>query len=148
MERYTTLSEVWAALGGRGRKRRSTSLSLSRAPPEGRESEPVPRARRAGCYQSNESQWLVMERLTGRELFEVILKHDALEECVARPILRQVCSALAYLHSNCIAHRDIKPENVIVLDDGSGAEVFELFFHVRVPHLTLILSLSRGRARL
>ena len=55
-----------------------------------------------------------MEEAAGRELFDVILEKQAIEEPRAKPILRQLTGALAYLHEHKIAHRDVKPENVLV----------------------------------
>ncbi|EKM61771.1 uncharacterized protein PHACADRAFT_248614 [Phanerochaete carnosa HHB-10118-sp] len=39
---------------------------------------------------------------------------------VARSVIYQICSALAYLHDsvNSIAHRDVKPRNVLIASDG------------------------------
>jgi serine/threonine protein kinase len=32
--------------------------------------------------------------------------------------ISQLCSALCYLHDNCVIHRDLKPENVLVAPGG------------------------------
>ena len=52
---------------------------------------------------------LVVELVTGGELFDYILKKGALSEEIARSLLGSVCSALAHLHSLGICHNDIKP---------------------------------------
>ena len=78
-----------------------------------------------GVWSGPDALRLVMTKVEGRELFDVILERQALAEHDARPLIKQLCDALAYLHENKIAHRDVKPENVLV----------ELH---RVPKATLI----------
>lgn len=39
-----------------------------------------------------------------------------MEEDVVKGFIRQVASALEYLHSKGIVHRDIKPANVLVTE--------------------------------
>ena len=70
-----------------------------------------------GVWAGGDSLRLVMEEAAGRELFDVILEKQAIEEPRAKPILRQLTGALAYLHEHKIAHRDVKPENVLVSSD-------------------------------
>jgi len=70
-----------------------------------------------------------MEEAAGRELFDVILEKQAIEEPRAKPILRQLTGALAYLHEHKIAHRDVKPENVLVSAVRLGVPRRCLHFH-------------------
>lgn len=47
-----------------------------------------------------------------------ILKKEAFQECVSLRLGRQLLSAVAYLHAECISHRDIKVENVLLKEDA------------------------------
>ena len=57
---------------------------------------------------------LVMDRVRGCELFELIDRQGALPEPTVRSLMAQLLSALAGLHALGIVHRDIKPENLMV----------------------------------
>ena len=65
-----------------------------------------------------EDTWFyVMELLNGRPLTEVAQDSDvSFDRRLA--ILRDVASALDYLHSKRYVHRDIKPDNVLIRADG------------------------------
>jgi len=64
---------------------------------------------------------LVMELLTGGNLFDRILERGGYSEEDAAGALSQICEALFYLHTRqCpIVHRDLKPENCVYLAPGS-----------------------------
>lgn len=65
------------------------------------------------AIQSDTKLFLVMEIATGKELLEIV--SDApLREPDAKGYMRQLVSAVAYLHSRGIVHRDLKPDNVLV----------------------------------
>ena len=51
-----------------------------------------------------------------RDLFSMLDRFHALSESVARHIIRQLLSALLYMHSCSVYHLDIKDENVLVND--------------------------------
>jgi serine/threonine protein kinase len=57
---------------------------------------------------------IVMEYLTGGELFRYIVKNRRINEREGRYFFRQLISALDYCHTNSIIHRDLKPENVLL----------------------------------
>lgn len=62
---------------------------------------------------------IVTELLPGGELFYEITNQGAFTEAKAAEIMRQIFSALAYLHEHNIAHRDLKPENILLEEKGS-----------------------------
>ncbi|KAL5248313.1 hypothetical protein ACHWQZ_G017483 [Mnemiopsis leidyi] len=67
--------------------------------------------------QSHTLYCLVMELAEGGELLTFVKnnnEHKRLEEAKARPFVRQLISALYYLHSKGIVHRDLKMENILL----------------------------------
>src|ERR1700722_7887649 len=65
--------------------------------------------------------YLVMELLTGEDVFDVLRRHRRLDTAVARRILIDVCDALAVAHAQGIVHRDLKPENVFLARAADGS---------------------------
>mmetsp|Transcript_5611 Transcript_5611/g.23322 ORF Transcript_5611/g.23322 Transcript_5611/m.23322 type:complete len:440 (-) Transcript_5611:675-1994(-) len=61
--------------------------------------------------------YLVMEYLTGGELFDYVVGKGSLSEQEAATILRDVASAIAYMHDKNVIHRDLKPQ-VKIIDFG------------------------------
>eukprot|EP00300_Choanocystis_sp_HF-7_P006707 c1485_g1_i1.p1 GENE.c1485_g1_i1~~c1485_g1_i1.p1 ORF type:complete len:399 (+),score=83.68 c1485_g1_i1:100-1296(+) len=59
---------------------------------------------------------LVTEYVGGGDLDHLIHETDAALDVVQ--ILRDVASAMAYLHSRRIVHRDLKPGNILITNDG------------------------------
>ena len=53
------------------------------------------------------------ELATGGDLFSFLELKGSLLELEIRWIIRQIASALVYLHEKGVAHRDIKPENIL-----------------------------------
>nr|P08414.2 RecName: Full=Calcium/calmodulin-dependent protein kinase type IV; Short=CaMK IV; AltName: Full=CaM kinase-GR [Mus musculus]CAA41741.1 Ca++-dependent calmodulin binding kinase IV [Mus musculus] len=56
---------------------------------------------------------LVLELVTGGELFDRIVEKGYYSERDARDAVKQILEAVAYLHENGIVHRDLKPENLL-----------------------------------
>jgi WD40 repeat protein/tRNA A-37 threonylcarbamoyl transferase component Bud32 len=66
--------------------------------------------------------FLVMKYVEGRDLSQILRDQGGrLPAAIALPIVRDVCSALAYMHSKRpepVLHRDVKPGNIII--DSAG----------------------------
>ena len=65
------------------------------------------------AIQSDTKLFLVMEIAPGKELLDIVAD-GPLREQDAKGYIRQIASAVAYLHANRIVHRDLKPENILV----------------------------------
>jgi len=66
--------------------------------------------------------FMVMEYVSGGELFDHIVKNGKLNEIEARKFFQQIISAVAYCHRHMIVHRDLKPENLL-LDESMNVKV-------------------------
>lgn len=64
--------------------------------------------------------FLVLEFVSGGDLFDAITRVTRFPESEARLMIRHLASAMAYLHSLSIVHRDVKPENLLVELDEAG----------------------------
>ncbi|XP_047946408.1 CBL-interacting serine/threonine-protein kinase 23-like [Salvia hispanica] len=63
--------------------------------------------------------FIVMEFITGGELFDKIASRGRLKEDEARKYFQQLVNAVDYCHSRGVYHRDLKPENLLL--DANGA---------------------------
>ena len=66
---------------------------------------------------------LVMELVTGGELFDRIVAKGNYTEKDAATTIVTLCSALNHLHEKKIVHRDLKPENILYADDSDDAQI-------------------------
>jgi serine/threonine protein kinase len=65
-----------------------------------------------GVWQGN--PYLVMERLEGRTLRDLLDEKGTLPFARARDIVQQILRALGYAHGRGVIHRDLKPGNVFL----------------------------------
>ncbi|ETE61168.1 Calcium/calmodulin-dependent protein kinase type IV, partial [Ophiophagus hannah] len=59
---------------------------------------------------------LILELVTGGELFDRIVERGFYSERDAAHVVKQILEAVSYLHSNGVVHRDLKPENLLYAD--------------------------------
>jgi len=64
-------------------------------------------------YDEPDYIYLVLELVTGGELFDQIVSRGTYSERDAANVIRQILEAVEYMHDNGIAHRDLKPENLL-----------------------------------
>ena len=60
---------------------------------------------------------IVMEYLSGGELFDLISSQGVLKPDVCLKYYKDLLKGMCYLHSRSVAHRDIKPENLLIEGD-------------------------------
>jgi len=89
---------------------------------------------------------LILEFISGGELFDQIVSRGSFGEKDARKIVKQILTGIGYLHELGVAHRDLKPENLlcsieddrVVVSDFGLAKIFSrgelLKTHCGTPH--------------
>jgi len=65
-------------------------------------------------YETDSELYLVIELVTGGELFDKIVEKGQYTEKEASVIIHKLLEAIVYLHKINIAHRDLKPENLLL----------------------------------
>ncbi|XP_062327502.1 death-associated protein kinase 2-like isoform X2 [Osmerus eperlanus] len=78
-------------------------------------------------YENRTDVVLILELVSGGELFDFLAQKESLSEEEATQFIRQILEGVHYLHSRKIAHFDLKPENIMLLDK-----------HVPLPRIKLI----------
>ncbi len=71
------------------------------------------------------THFIVMEKLSGLTLDDVIRNKTQLNWGTVRRILREIASALAYSHAQGLLHRDIKPSNVFLTADDRRVKLLD-----------------------
>ncbi|XP_007901898.1 5'-AMP-activated protein kinase catalytic subunit alpha-2 [Callorhinchus milii] len=66
--------------------------------------------------------FMVMEYVSGGELFDYICKNGRVQETEACRLFQQIISGVDYCHRHMVVHRDLKPENVL-LDAHMNAKI-------------------------
>ena len=66
---------------------------------------------------------MIMELLTGGELFSEVVDNGGLSEERARSLFRQILLGMAYCHKRKLVHRDIKLENLLLTADKQTVKI-------------------------
>ena len=65
-------------------------------------------------YTTDSKIYMVMELMSGGELFDYVVEKGTLTEEEASVIVKGVVGAVVYMHDKGIIHRDLKPENLLL----------------------------------
>lgn len=77
-----------------------------------------------GYFSEGQNIYLIQEFAEGGNLFDLLKKNKTgLSEKTVSRHMREVCSAVLYMHDLQVAHRDIKPENVVICNVNSLRDV-------------------------
>lgn len=63
--------------------------------------------------------YIILEFITGGELFDKIVHQGKLRESESRRYFQQLIDAVDYCHSKGVYHRDLKPENLLLNSQGN-----------------------------
>ncbi|XP_060115843.1 death-associated protein kinase 2 [Heteronotia binoei] len=67
-------------------------------------------------YENKTDVVLILELVSGGELFDFLAQKESLSEEEATQFIKQILDGVNYLHTKKIAHFDLKPENIMLLD--------------------------------
>ncbi|XP_074554222.1 calcium/calmodulin-dependent protein kinase type 1D [Halichoeres trimaculatus] len=74
-------------------------------------------------YESADHLYLIMQLVSGGELFDRIVEKGFYTEKDASTLIRQVLDAVNYLHRMGIVHRDLKPENLLYFNPQDESKI-------------------------
>uniref|UniRef100_A0A8C9ZHM3 Calcium/calmodulin-dependent protein kinase 1Da n=1 Tax=Sander lucioperca TaxID=283035 RepID=A0A8C9ZHM3_SANLU len=74
-------------------------------------------------HESPDHLYLIMQLVSGGELFDRIVEKGFYTEKDASTLIRQVLDAVNYLHKMGIVHRDLKPENLLYFNPQDESKI-------------------------
>lgn len=77
-------------------------------------------------YETNQSVSIVCEYQKSENLYDFVTKNRNFSETDVKKIMKQLLSALKYLHRRNIMHRNIRPENILVCRDEQNPDFYEV----------------------
>lgn len=76
-------------------------------------------------FKENNTAYYVMEYIKGESLADLVKQRGALPENTAVDYIKQVASALQFVHQNSINHLDVKPANIMVRKEDNQAVLID-----------------------
>ncbi|CAN6482279.1 unnamed protein product [Victoria cruziana] len=77
--------------------------------------------------------YIILEFITGGELFDKIVRQGRLSENESRRYFQQLIDGVDYCHSKGVYHRDLKPENLL-LDSQGDLKISDFGLSALPPH--------------
>ncbi|XP_064604220.1 calcium/calmodulin-dependent protein kinase type 1-like [Liolophura sinensis] len=74
-------------------------------------------------YEDKHRVYLVMELVTGGELFDRIVEKGSYTEKDASQLIKQVLEAVDFMHERGVVHRDLKPENLLYYSPADDSKI-------------------------
>ncbi|XP_025424053.1 calcium/calmodulin-dependent protein kinase type 1 isoform X3 [Sipha flava] len=74
-------------------------------------------------FEDKSKVYLIMELVTGGELFDRIVQKGSYTEKDAAHLIRQVLEAVDYMHEQGVVHRDLKPENLLYYSTDEDSKI-------------------------
>mmetsp|Transcript_21124 Transcript_21124/g.41259 ORF Transcript_21124/g.41259 Transcript_21124/m.41259 type:complete len:462 (-) Transcript_21124:24-1409(-) len=90
-------------------------------------------------FETEDSLYLVMEFVPGGDLFSSVVREGIFQEDQAQRLFREVCEAVAYLHTEGVVHRDLKLENILMTEQDRCTT------HIKVTDFGIARHAGRSR---
>lgn len=74
-------------------------------------------------FEEKDCYFLVMELMSGGDLFDRIGKKKAYSEADARDLAVKMLKAMSYCHAHKIAHCDMKPKNLLLMSEDNDSYI-------------------------
>jgi serine/threonine protein kinase len=77
-------------------------------------------------FDATDSYYVILDYIGGGEMFDHLISNGAYSEFDASRLVREVASALNFLHGIGMTHSDLKPENILLTTSRRGDAVVKL----------------------
>ena len=74
-------------------------------------------------FEQRGNYYLVLDLINGGELFDHLISNGTYSEADAARLVKEIASALAFLHGTGLVHADMKPENLMLSTPNTSDSV-------------------------